>query len=366
MQFRKKIFWLSFVFLLTVCDLSAQSSETDTTKHKMFNWFAYPFAFYTPEINFAAGGGGIMYFRTSHLKNTRPSKISGSAYYSLNHQYLIYLNPSVFFNQNKDELTAEIFFENRLDEFYGIGNTTDEIKDPEYSYSDFSINAKFRRQVFGQFRIILAYEFMNYRIKDFKQNPFLNDDYVYGEEGGITSGLGFGVNYDDRDNVFFPENGSFIDIYSLFFVPELGSNYDFHRYIFDFRHYLSLSKDDNIIAVQGYGEFVRGNTPFYLLPKLGGQHRMRGYYEGRYRGEKYITVQAEYRKSFFGDFDFVLFFGVGDVANDFDDFQLDLLKYSYGGGLRYIIDKDEKLNIRVDIGFGNDTMGFYFGVEEAF
>jgi len=40
---------------------------------------------------------------------------------------------------------------------------------------------------------------------------------------------------------------------------------------------------------------------------------------------------------------------------------------AFGAGkLRYLLDNDEKINICVDIGFGKDTMGFYFGMEEAF
>jgi len=57
---------------------------------------------------------------------------------------------------------------------------------------------------------------------------------------------------------------------------------------------------------------------------------------------------------------------MGDVAGIFSDFGLKSVKYSYGIGFRYILDKEEKINLRVDIGFGQNTSGFYFGVEEAF
>jgi hypothetical protein len=49
------------------------------------------------------------------------------------------------------------------------------------------------------------------------------------------------------------------------------------------------------------------------------------------------------------------------------NFSFSDLKYSYGAGLRFRFNEEQKVNLRVDIGFGNDgNMGVYFGIEEAF
>ncbi len=362
-----RIIFLAFLLSISINIHGQDSTVTsDTTKHKMFDWFAYPFAFYTPEVNLAFGGGGITYFRTSHRKDTRPSKITLSAYYSINHQYLVYLYPVIFFNRNMDEASAEIYFENKIDKLYGIGNSSPDILNPAYGYTNFSIIAKFRREFISGLYLTAAYEFMNFHVIDTKENPYLNNDVVYGSDGGVTSGLGYGLTYDNRDNVFYPSRGNLLEFYALHFAPMFGSDYKFNSFFFDLRSYHAITKDDNIIALQGFAALTTGDPPFYALPKLGGQHMMRGYFEGRYRDRNYLMAQVEYRKNLFWRFDGILFLGLGDVGNDFSDFGLSSIKYSYGGGLRYILDEDEKLNVRVDIGFGKDTMGFYFGVEEAF
>ncbi|VAX16879.1 hypothetical protein MNBD_IGNAVI01-1561 [hydrothermal vent metagenome] len=342
------------------------TASGDTAKPKMFDWFAYPFAFYTPEVNLAFGAGGITYFRTSHRKGTRPSKVTLSAYYSINHQYLVYLYPVVFFNRNMDEASAEIYFENKIDKLYGIGSDAPDIENPAFQYTDFSIIVKFKREFIKDFFATVAYEYINYKIPDPKDNPYLNTDAVYGAQGGNISGLGYGLTYDNRDNVFFPSRGNLLEFYALHFGSFLGSDYKFSNFFFDLRSYNAITKDDNIIAVQGYAAITTGEPPFYALPKLGGQHMMRGYFEGRYRDKQYLMLQVEYRKFLFWKFGGVLFIGMGDVAGKFSDFGLKNIKYSYGAGLRYILDEDEKINLRVDIGFGKDTMGFYFGVEDAF
>ena len=93
---------------------------------------------------------------------------------------------------------------------------------------------------------------------------------------------------------------------------------------------------------------------------------MRGYFFGRYRDRDYFAFQAEYRQYFWRRFGFVAFAGFGDVARDLTALSLYRLKPTYGFGLRFLFNEDEKINLRADIGFGKDTNGVYFGIEEAF
>jgi len=49
------------------------------------------------------------------------------------------------------------------------------------------------------------------------------------------------------------------------------------------------------------------------------------------------------------------------------EYDFNTMKYSYGLGLRFQFNKKQKVNLRADIGFGNDgNRGIYFGIEEAF
>jgi hypothetical protein len=62
----------------------------------------------------------------------------------------------------------------------------------------------------------------------------------------------------------------------------------------------------------------------------------------------------------------VTFAGVGDVFGPNSNLQFDQLKYSVGGGLRFIINPAERLNIRLDYGYGREGGYFYFIVAESF
>jgi hypothetical protein len=60
------------------------------------------------------------------------------------------------------------------------------------------------------------------------------------------------------------------------------------------------------------------------------------------------------------------FVGIGNVAPSISELGFGLLKSSWGLGLRYAAIPEERLNIRIDFGFGTQNPGFYLNIREAF
>jgi hypothetical protein len=61
------------------------------------------------------------------------------------------------------------------------------------------------------------------------------------------------------------------------------------------------------------------------------------------------------------------FGSIGNVGNSLADFHLNDIKYSYGARIRVALNKKEKLNLRIDYGFGKGgNNGLYFQIGEAF
>ena len=113
-----------------------------------------------------------------------------------------------------------------------------------------------------------------------------------------------------------------------------------------------------------------GRSPFYLLPELGSDGMMRGYYEGRYRDRNLIAGQAELRYRFAKRFALAGFAGTGEVSDS--QFSVPQLKPNYGGGIRYFFDVQKGLTIRMDYGVGEKPAGepresgLYIALGEAF
>ena len=343
-----------------------EEGKSDTTKAKGVDWFVYPYAMYSPETSFAFGGAGIVYFRTSEKKNTLPSQVTFSAYYTINKQFSTFWDPIIYFNDNKDEVGGELYFAHKIDKFYGTGSNSVDIPNPDYNFRIAEVSLHFKRQLYDITKAIALLEFNHYTILDPLDNPFMTDSTIIGISGGNNVGVGFGFNLDNRNNIFFPNSGIYIDFYSLFFLDALGTDFVYNEFVLDARYYKSIFSDSRVFAVQFYSAITTGNTPFYSMPKLGGAWMMRGYFEGRYRDKTFTTIQTEYRDNFYWRIGYTLFASMGEVGDKISNYSLSQFKYSYGFGLRYMFDTDERINIRFDVAFGEGTSGIYFAIKEAF
>jgi outer membrane protein assembly factor BamA len=366
------ILLLSFAFSLPaiaqedneVIDVLVAGEDTTTSRKVQFN--GYPYAYYTPETQLAFGVGGIMIFYTSDYEKLLPSKVTIGGWYSTNNQYNISIKPVIYFSKNRIYLELPFNFGHFVDRFYGIGNNTVETEKEDYVLDQFAATLKFQVPPlwFAADRTGIIFDYDNTEVVDKMNNEFLLNDEVIGSNGGTLVGFGTDLVWDDRDNLFFPNSGTYQ--YLKFVVYPSFNDFAFYTFEFDIRHYNAFSPD-HVLAGNIYFAGSNGDVPFYKLQALGGQSRMRGYFEGRYRDKNYMMMQLEYRQYFWWKFGFAVFVGAGDVAPELMKFGLNELKYSYGVGLRFLFNKKEKVNIRVDLGFGNDgNSGLYFGIEEAF
>ena len=87
---------------------------------------------------------------------------------------------------------------------------------------------------------------------------------------------------------------------------------------------------------------------------------MRGYYNNRFRGDRYYAAQAELRFPLYKRFSGVAFVDAGDVADD--GFRKP--KWTWGGGLRFAL--SENIKLRLDYGIAKDQRGVFFTFSEAF
>ena len=338
----------------------------DSTKIKKINFSGYPYAFYSPETQAAIGAGGIVLFYTKDNDRLRPSKIGFGAHYTTNKQYKFSLNPSIYFNSNNIVVNMPVSFGYTLDKFWGVGNSTLDTGTEDFFREDFNFQLEVQVPplLFFADRSGFIFDYKNTSIVDVKNNQFLINEAFNGFEGGNLFGLGINLVWDRRDNVFYPTEGHYQ--YIKFIVYPEPSDFVFSSFEIDVRYYKKLLKNQ-VLATNLYVKSVSGNAPFYELPALGGQNRMRGYFQGRFRDRNYVAFQSELRQYFTEKLGFVVFGGFGDVSEELTDLNLKDLKYSIGGGLRYLFNKKENVNLRMDIAVGRDgNTGVYFGIEEAF
>lgn len=327
----------------------------------------YPYAYYTPETELAFGVGGIATFYTGEESDLRPSKVLLSGYYTTNKQYKFTLNPEVYFSDNRYFAGMDFSFGHYVDKFYGIGNDSPDLDLESYVADRFSLELVIETPplFFVSDRSGFVYDFQHTDIVDYEENPYLQDTEVTGSEGGMVSGVGGKWIWDRRNHSFYPTHGDLHELKMVVYTPSLGSDFTYWTLTHNDRRYITVGKN-KVLAIQGYVDMAIGDAPFDRLPALGGQNMMRGYFEGRYRDAAYLMGQVEYRQFLGGRWGYVVFAAVGDVADDLTKFRAGEFKFAAGGGIRFLFNKEENVNIRVDFGVGRNTSGVYFGMEEAF
>lgn len=164
-----------------------------------------------------------------------------------------------------------------------------------------------------------------------------------------------------------PTQNHYIQLSLLANPSWLGNSHPYTLYELDARKYLdTCANGKTVFALQSLVKLNSGNPPFNRMADIGGDRINRGYYQGRFRSWNSAQVQAELRRSLMGRFGFSAFAGAGEVWNRFDDFNLDYYKWTAGAGLRFNLNKDDPINIRMDYGIGKHVSGFYLQFGEAF
>jgi outer membrane protein assembly factor BamA len=345
------------------------SPLSDTVAVDKSGFFLLPLLYFTPDTRWAAGAAGVYYFKIRPKANTedktRMSYVQFLGDYTQNKQVDLWATWNVFTRNENYLLKGDIRFREFPDRFYGLGNNVSKKEEEKYSYDLLQIKSlqlkKIQPGLFVGFDYALEFEY------GFKHTPGgqLADGSIKGAKGAVGSALGMVGLLDTRDNILNAHQGKFAEISTYFFLRPLGSTFGFTNLNATYQHYWQLKKK-HILALQTKARFTFGDVPFLDLSTLGNDDILRGYPKNLYRDNHFMATQLEYRFPLFWRFGGVTFAGVGDVFGPNSNLQFNLLKYSVGGGLRFIINPAERLNVRLDYGYGKNGGYFYFVVAESF
>lgn len=352
------------LLLLTGVSGEAQTAKDsiDVSHHKV-QIIPLPIVYYTPETHVGYGLLGACLFRAG--ANARTSNIDVAAVYTQNHQLVLDQLMTLFTRDEKYLIKANLLYTQFPEFYYGIGNDTRPDHRELISYSSFRTYLKVLRQVKpGWFLGVQNQYFNTFNVKRSSTTQY-PDNTLIGGLGSRTHGVGLVSIIDTRDNIYSATRGWYAEVSGLGYRQALGSDFTFTNYLLDLRHYRSLGPK-TVVAGQLFLNINEGTVPFKQAATLGGSTLMRGYYNGRYRDNDAIVMQAEIRQQIVGRLGGALFVAVGDVAHQVNDFSIQDAKMTAGAGLRFLLSRKEHVNLRVDAAFGRNTQGLYFNISEAF
>jgi outer membrane translocation and assembly module TamA len=98
----------------------------------------------------------------------------------------------------------------------------------------------------------------------------------------------------------------------------------------------------------------------------GNSKDIRGYAVAKYQDRRMIVGQVEYRRELFWRLGAVAYFGAGEAADKFSDFNTDSILPGGGIGLRLTLAEQDHINLRIDYAWGQNSTAFYVGIMEVF
>ncbi|HCV43725.1 MAG TPA: hypothetical protein DGH68_09605, partial [Bacteroidetes bacterium] len=167
---------VAFLLLLWFMDANAQvpaaAAVIDTVEFKKLSLSGYPYVFYSPETEFALGGALVGTYRETEAPELKPSNVTLSGYYSVKHQYDLYLVPEIFFAGGKYYLTGFLDFARMVDKFWGIGNSTPDIPDAGHIRTYFALNVDFEFEIGEGLRLGANYDLNKTDVTDKQNTPY--------------------------------------------------------------------------------------------------------------------------------------------------------------------------------------------------
>ena len=177
------------------------------------------------------------------------------------------------------------------------------------------------------------------------------------ENFGVTRSITFGRVYDSRDNIYDPHEGKRIG-YSVEWAGGMGGDFDFTKWTADWRYYYRAG-GESVWALNLGAGYASGDMPLSQRFTMGGSDTLRGYEDDQFRGNSMLKATLEYRFPIVKKVQGVLFTDNGyawDKRHE-DEFDMGLLKNSYGVGLRI----NSPLGpVKLDYGYGDNGGKFHF------
>ena len=304
------------------------------------------------------------------------SQVSTNADYTEFHQYWLTVNSNIY----AEEQNLSFIGDYRIYKFptvtYGLGTSSNmsDVVDIDFNY--LKISQVVLREVSDNTFIGLGYHLdYHFNIREILDDSTEVTDFKnYGlYPNSTSSALSLNFLYDNRSNSINPKNGFYANIQYRYNLMFLGSDRNWQSIRIDLRKYFNIPiSTENVLAFWSYNDITfKGMPPYLDLPLTGWDTYSttgRGFVAGRYRGQKYMYLESEYR---FGILRNGLLGGVvfcnAETLSEWPDNEFRIIAPAAGCGLRIKLNKHSDTNLCIDYGVGiKHSRGIYFNIGEVF
>ncbi|EMH0682132.1 TPA: BamA/TamA family outer membrane protein [Klebsiella aerogenes] len=333
---------------------------------KGIDWGVMPGPFYTPELGLGLGTAVVGMYRPDPSDAiSQNSTLTLSGYVSSTGAFGLSVKNYAFFDNDLWRIFVEGSMANTPTYYWGQGfHAGDKDNDKEkYTAQVLTLRPMVYRQLIDNVYLGAGWSLAAQNADEMDHDDLPKIENTPQGPSVFSSGASIDINWDDRDFVPNPRKGQYANFRYTHYAPGLGSDTRFDEFRLHYSRYQALS-DKSVLAWEADGTFTQGDVPWSMMPLLGSDERMRGYYQGRYRDKNVVSSQLEYRRQLTWRHGVVAWVGAGTMGPSIDS--LNDGRWLPSAGVGYRFEFKPRVNIRLDYGVGKGSSGFYFQVGEAF
>lgn len=337
---------------------------------------------FTPELGGLLAVGGLWSFKPGKTKyaEMQRSSMPFTVAYTTTGAVVANALLTSFWLDDKLRINGDFWFKNMPDNYWGIGyeSATSVPKSDSttaFNREWFWINPRFLFQPKEHFFVGLNLD-VNSTSGTKAVNPVrFDENYRKFNNRPLNTGLGLILRYDSRDIPVNAYKGWMLDLRYTLYSEAFGGDNQYTLLFADYRRYDQLGKEGQLLATNFKLRVADGEVPYGEMSQLGTPFDLRGYTWGQYRDYSMFYFISEYRHKIYkqGSEDpskhqVVAWVGSGiifDHTQVFDD-PNENNQWLPNFGVGYRIEVQPRMDIRLDMGIGRETTGFYFNFNQAF
>ncbi|WP_259460958.1 BamA/TamA family outer membrane protein [Paraburkholderia sp. BL23I1N1] len=167
-------------------------------------------------------------------------------------------------------------------------------------------------------------------------------------KGGVV------VDYDTRDNIFYPSSGTCAELEADLARGGLGSSTNLQEQTARGYQWIPLSKTW-VLGLRADTGFSQGNIPFFAQPYVS----LRGVSDAKFQDNNQLTAEAEIRWNVTPRWSVLGFGGVGKAYGHLHSFSDAPTAFGFGAGFRYLIARKLGVTMGIDVAHGPGQNAFY-------
>lgn len=359
-----------------IFNIKSSPYKDSLKRTKNFNAAFIPALGYTINSHLIALMAGNITFKNKNDNNARLSYFHGTIAYTQKKQAYLYLKSSIWGKGNKYNFVGDWRVMHYPQDTYGLGGSTSIDSPVHMDFNYIRFYETVYREISKNFYAGIGYNIdYHWNISEERTIDDGKTDYeVYGaRKKTYSAGPSISLLYDSRENPMNAHHGFYGNIIFRDNLKFFGSSDNWQSLIIDMRKYFPLpAKSRNVLAFWNLNWFVlNGHAPYLDLPSTGWDitnNTGRGYIQGRYRSNKMLYFETEYRFVLTrnGLLGAVVFVNAQSFS-EWPENNFESIQPAAGAGLRIRLSKKSNTNVDFDYGFGTQgSRGLKITIAEIF